>query len=275
VILVDLSQIAVACAFASEDVKTKGLNKNIITHMILTSLLNLKIKFGKDYGDIIICCDGESTWRHDVFPYYKSSRKKDRDDSYMDWDKLYSIIDDVKEDLKDHFPYKLLELNNCEADDVIAILSQNAVEETLIVSSDHDYFQLHGYDKISQYCPRKKQMINVDDAEKALATFCVKGDRGDGIPNIRSDSDTFTIKGKRQKTISAKMLESYLEEIPEDLQENWERNRQLIDFDCIPDNVKFAILEEFIKPANGNKKTLYNYFIQNNFKELLKEVNKF
>ena len=275
-ILVDISQIAIANIMMSPDISKNKLDENLIKHMILTSLMLLKSKFGKEYGSLVICCDGKRSWRKDAFEHYKATRKKDKDDSFIDWTTLYATIENFKRDLKAFFPYKVIQLDSAEADDVIAILAKNSqLEKSIIISSDKDFAQLQIYPSINQYCPRKKKLILIKDPKAALTDLVIRGDRGDGVPNIRSDSDTFVNKDKRQAPINEKFLAKCALGIPEELTENYRRNDMLINFANIPEKVESSIMLAFHEPANGSKQTMYNYFIKNQMKNLLLEIGKF
>jgi hypothetical protein len=274
-ILIDISQIAIANIMVSSSSLKNELNDNLIKHMIITSLLELKLKFGHEFGDMVICADGRQNWRKNIFPHYKAARHKEKDNNFIDWENLYKAIESFKLDLKINFPYKVIELHDAEADDIIAVLSKNAKEPTLIVSSDKDFKQLHQYKNVKQYCPRKKSMINVSNPSKELLELVIRGDVSDGVPNIRSDGDTFVDKAKRQLPMTVKHFENFMKEIPKELQENYERNDRLINFKNIPINIQQRILEEYNKPALGNKQKIYQYFMNNRMKNLLQNVGKF
>lgn len=277
-ILVDISQLIISSIMVTEGIKKNEIDENIVKHIMLTCIMSLKLKFGKDYGKIIICCDSKTSWRKNVFKYYKFSRKKERDNSFIDWDKLYETIAQLKKDLKINFPYKVIEVDLAEADDIIAVLCRNSCshkEKTIIISSDKDYKSLQKYSTIDQYCPRKKDFIKVKDPVSALRELVIRGDRADSIPNIRSDSDTFVKKGKRQGNMTKALFEEYMIKIPEELQENYNRNEQLINFDFIPDDICNSILEEFSKPIDGSRQSMYQYFVSNNMQQLLLEIGKF
>lgn len=274
-ILVDISGIAIANVFTTPELLEGGLNEKLIKEKILISLLGYKSKFFREYGDMVICCDGDNNWRKQLFKHYKANRKKDKE--FVDWDRLDEIVNSFESDLQGNFPYRIIKNDNAEADDIIGVLTENFYkdEKVLILSGDKDFFQLHNLKDVKQFCPRKKEFLKVEDAGLTLFQHIVRGDRGDGIPNIRSDSDTFVIKGKRQNTISGKMLESYYDDIPEELLENWIRNRNLISFEYIPKEISSDILKQFKKPAQGTKKKMFNYFAEHDMKEFLGKIERF
>ena len=118
-ILVDLNQIMIANLLQQLG-KSFKVDPNLIRHMILNSLRMYKVKFGDKYGDLVICCDDKHYWRRDLYPYYKIHRKKARDDSNLDWNAIFEVLNGVRDDLKEYFPYKVLHVEHAEADDLIA-----------------------------------------------------------------------------------------------------------------------------------------------------------
>src|SRR5210317_365140 len=152
-ILVDYNQVMLASLFASiGNHHNVDLDENLIRHMFLNSIRYNRKKFSKDYGEIVICVDQRDVWRRDYFPYYKANRKKSRDDSELDWGKLFDVIHKIREELSEFFPYKVIYVERCEADDIIAtIVHEHGMdlniggEKILILSGDKDFIQLHQY----------------------------------------------------------------------------------------------------------------------------------
>ena len=78
----DLSQVMIATLMVQLGNHTNAeLDENLLRHMILNSIRANKIKFGSDYGELVIAADARTTWRREMFPYYKANRKKNRDAS--------------------------------------------------------------------------------------------------------------------------------------------------------------------------------------------------
>ena len=279
-ILIDLSQIAISNLMMSPNIKTGDVDENLIKHMILNSIRTYKQKFGREYGEIVICCDSKHYWRRDIFPHYKAARKEGRKKSKFDWGEVFTAISNFKQDLKDYFPYKVVEFHGAEGDDVIAIISQNINEKTIIVGSDKDYGQLQKHDHIKQYSPTKKEFINVLNPDEFLQELVICGDKSDGIPNIKSDADTFVTE-KRQSPIRKNDLAKWVTLEPKmfcesrKMLENFERNKRLIDFTFIPDNIKNGIIHEFIQKPKGNKKLVLDYFMKNRMKMLIRDLDQF
>jgi hypothetical protein len=296
-ILVDYSQVALSAilTFQRELKGTESEVKNLIRHVTLSTIKSYKKKYGKEYGDLVICCDGRKYWRRDYFPHYKAGRKKARDASDLNWTLIFDTLSEMRNDLAKHFPYKVMHLERCEADDVIAALTKWAqenelvqeglVEESqkiLILSSDKDFKQLQLYPNVKQWSPMQKKYINATQREiiEYKIEHVVKGDAGDGIPNILSKDDVF-VTGERQKPMSAKRLKEFVENgfiacKNDDERRNWQRNINLVDFDHIPDDVRSEIVSTYIntKPI-GDKMAIMNYLIANKCRLLLDELEDF
>ena len=290
-ILIDYNQVAISNIFNfSVDLK-KGSDKdpsNIIRHCVLSSIKSYKAKYGQKYGEVVICCDGKNYWRKGVFPFYKDGRKRLREESDLDWGMIFSNLSTIREDLKKSFPYKVMHFEECEADDIIATLTMNTLElgkfePILIVSSDKDFKQLHniGAD-VKQWSPMQKKFISdtQDNIRKYKIEHIVKGDAGDGIPNILSTDDIF-VSGGRQGKISSKRLNEFFDTGRDacrtDMERrNWDRNVRLVSFDHIPDYIKERILDGYNSCIpSGNKSTILNYLIANRCKLLMQEIEDF
>ena len=106
-ILVDMSQISLASVMMHLNMnKTTKPDKNMVRHMILNSLRMYRSRFKEEYGELVLCFDSRHYWRSDHFPNYKASRKKGRESSNLDWDALFGCRNEIKQELKDYFPYK-------------------------------------------------------------------------------------------------------------------------------------------------------------------------
>ena len=296
-ILVDYSQVALSAilTFQRELKGTESEVKNLIRHVTLSTLKSYKKKYGKEYGELVICCDGRKYWRRDVFQYYKAGRKKARDASDLDWTLIFDTLSEMRDDISKHFPWKVIHIDRAEADDVIAVMAkwtqtngfvqQGLVEDpqkVLILSSDGDFIQLQKWANVSQYSPMQKKQIKATKKElyEKFITHVVKaGD--DGIPNILSPDDIFLQEGMRQKRISSQRLDDFLDKgfdacRNDEERRNWHRNLQLIDFEFIPEDVAQTIVDAYLnnKPT-GDKMSVMNYLIENRCRLLLDELDDF
>ena len=255
-------------------------NKEMIRHMVLNSLRGFNIKFKKEFGTMILCSDSSNPWRKDIYPLYKHNRKQSREDGPFDWSNIFNIISEIKQEIAQNFPYMVIDVENCEADDIIAILVKLQEEEKyLIVSGDKDFIQLHNYGNVKQWSPFLKKNIGEDvDPVKFLREQIIKGDRSDGVPNILSDDEIF-VRGDRQKPITKQKLEEWtnVENIPlgSETKKNYDRNRKLIDLSMIPKTIEENIINRFRSYKVPNRSLLLTYFIENKLKSMIENINDF
>ena len=289
-ILIDFSQICLVnlysklndtSAFYTDATSDRDKAKSIFRQLILSSLIQYNKMFRISYGDMVISCDGLSYWRRDVFPQYKSTRKKQREQAGIDWKFVFSCIDELIEDLRNNFPYKVVRVDSAESDDVIATLTKKFVsekEDVLIVSSDKDFVQLHS-PLVDQYSPQQRKFVIEMNPQKYLKEKIIKGDRGDGIPNILTDDNVFE-EGRKQNMISSKRLNEFLSHdltkyYDSDVKNRYMRNRMLIDFNYIPDVIRQSILDEYDKPVQGSIGKVFDYLIKHRYGLLVEDIKNF
>ena len=255
-----------------------NVEEGMLRHMILNSLRFNRNKFNENYGELVICCDGKNTWRRDVFPYYKRNRKESRAASGYDWSLIFEILNTIRAELTEHFPYKVVHLDRAEADDIIAVLARNWIDEkVLILSGDKDFMQLQKYENVSQYSPVQKKYLRVKNPQEFLFEHIARGDIGDGIPNCLSKDSTF-VSGDRQVPVTKKRLAEWME-AGEVNYKNGEvgftRNQRLIDFDYIPEDLAKDIVEEYIKAETPDRRGLFDYFVHNKLSKLMENIQEF
>ena len=278
-ILVDLNQVLLAGLMAQIANQKGKLDEHLIRHMVLNIIRNHIKNFKGEYGEVVLCCDNRKYWRKEFFPFYKANRKKNRDKSDLEWHLIFDMLAKFKQELKDNFPYKVIDVEGAEADDIIGTLAPRHCnhEKILILSSDGDFLQLQRYGNIKQYNPSQKKYIKSENPLLELKEKIIRGDKGDGIPNIFSPSDCF-VRDLRQKPITQKIIEKYLTETVEQYSEtdrvNYSRNATLIDLTNIPPEIKEKIINTYeeIKPAKGK---LLNYFIEHKLKNLMEVIEEF
>ena len=282
-ILLDFSNIIVGSIMVSHKIPdTERFGEDFIRHLVLNSIRSYRNKYKNKYGEIVICTDFHSSWRKEVFPFYKAHRKvareKQKTEKGMDWSALFDTISKIIVEIDTFFPYKVIRVPHAEGDDVIAVLSRAFKEKSLIVSSDKDFSQLYKYKWIRQFSPMKQKMLNGIDPIVYLKEHIIRGDKGDGIPNILSADDCI-VNGVRQKPISKKKVANWLGQDPHDfndeMKSGWIRNKILIDFDLIPKKITAAILEQYNSEKNYQQGQLMNYFIKNRLKYLMENMGDF
>ena len=254
-------------------------NEDMIRHMVINSLRGFNVKFKSKYGKMVLCSDAGDPWRRDIFPHYKYSRKKGREESSFDWDNIFNIITNIKNEIKENFPYVVMYEAKCEADDIIATLVKyyHQHEDIMIVSGDKDFIQLQQYKNVKQYAPIQKEFVGEGiDPKQYLIEQILKGDRSDGVPNILSEDDVF-VTGEKQKPMTKKRMEEYAhnENRTDFLNKNFRRNETLIDLTKIPKVYEDAIINSFREYKVNDRSKLLTYFIENKLKSLMENIGDF
>lgn len=281
-ILVDLNQVLLSGLMAQiSNQKGVKLDESLVRHMIL-NILRMHIRnFRKDYGDVVLCCDNRKYWRKEYFPFYKAGRKKTREKSDLDWHLIFDMLSKFKSELRENFPYKVIDVEGAEADDIIGTLVPIYAphQKILILSSDGDFLQLQNYgSNVKQYNPAQKKFVKSENPVEELKEKIIRGDKGDGIPNMFSPSDCF-VRDLRQKPITKGVLDKYLKEDANNYSEtdkaNYNRNATLIDLTFIPKEIKEKIINTYDETKPASRQKLLNYFIENKLKNLMDVIEEF
>ena len=277
-IFVDFNQVCISNIM--QDIKNNSdIEENLVRHMILSSLLMYKQKFGSEYGELVICCDSPKSWRKDVFPFYKANRKSYRENSDFDWKKIFLILNKIRDELRESFPYRVIEVDGAEADDIIGQFALNAKQPVLILSSDKDFIQLQSNPNVKQYSIIQKKYLNGVDPTAYLKEHIIKGDRGDGIPNILSDDDTF-VSQKRQNKLQKIKIESWIQMDPQEfcndrMYRNYCRNEQLVSLHKTPSDIIDKIVDLYKNYKDNGRSKLFNYFVKHKLKNLMEHIQEF
>ena len=277
-ILVDASSIFMSTIAVQID--TFDEQPELVRHMIFNIIRKFNVEFRDDFGEMVLCFDSKGNWRKDTFPQYKANRKKGREESKHDWKTIFELLDQTKQELKEYSPFRYVEIERCEADDIIGTICEKAStpEPILILSPDKDFVQLQRYPNVKQYSNIQKKWVEPEvDPLTDLSNKVLKGDTGDGVPNVLSDDDTL-VEGRRQGVMSKKKKELLLEN-PEGLgtsvARNIIRNRDMIDLTRTPDDLKNKIMEQFDTPAKGSIMRLMTLFTKNQMKLMLEALADF
>lgn len=249
--------------------------RKAIKAAFLERVRSINRKYRGEYGRLVICCESPNTpsWRKGYFQFYKAKRKAARDASQFDWTTIHSVMNEVRDDLGQFFNYPIMAVEGAEGDDVIATLARrflNAEKRVLIFSGDKDFNQLHRYEGIVQYSPITQKFLKSDKPNRDLKEKIIRGDDGDGVPNILSKDNIFLIEDEKQRSISKIKCNQWLEKEPlefcttEDMRRNWIRNRTLIDFDFIPEPLAVSIVTHYeaeLNKPSKEKSGLIDYFL--------------
>jgi hypothetical protein len=280
-ILIDYSQIAI-----SNIIVQKLNDENMIRHMILNSIRMYNKRYRNEYGQMVICADGMNTWRKDFYPFYKANRKKSRDESSMDWTEIFRILHLVRDEIRDYLPYKVIHMEGVEADDIIGTLTMQTQEfgmgePVMIISSDKDFIQLQKFNNVKQFSPIQKKLVTDPSPRMYLFNHVMRGDSGDGIPNVLSPDDTFVTE-RQQTPLRKTKIAEWLDQsdnlrnvMDEEIYRNYQRNKKLIDLTDIPEDVQQNIINNY----NGQTKTpnmkVLNYLITKRCTNLIEVVEEF
>jgi len=279
-ILIDANQIAISHLMVRHKIENE-INIDTVRRSIIRVLARIAKRFGDEYGKMVLCYDDKDYWRRQIFPYYKQNRKKERENSKYDWDKVFSVLNKIRDEVRSNFPYHVIQVQGAEADDVIASLVRMNLrskqpEPILILSADKDFIQLHRYPLVKQYDPIRNRWIENSDPVGFLQEHIIRGDRSDGIPNILTCDDAI-VTGKPQKKMSKEKISSLASMKPDEFTNfirlrNWKRNSELIDFSKIPTPVVERIISSYSrsKPSQSLK---LEYFIDNDIQDLIEEFS--
>lgn len=283
-ILLDYNQVCIANLMAQIGNHTNvQVEEGLLRHMVLNTIRALNNKFKGEYGELIICCDDKKVWRKEIFKYYKANRKKDREASELDWNHIFNTLSNIRSELRDYFPYRVIQVEGAEADDVIGTLTikhgqlLNIGEKILILSGDKDFGQLQVFGNVAQFDPVRKKAIKHEDPAKFTRELILGGDRGDGIPNILSPDDCF-VNGIRQKQLRMDKFQHITnprEQLQGEQLRNWIRNEELIDLTFIPQHIQDKVVEVYEHEAGKKRDKLFNYFIKFKLTSLMESINEF
>lgn len=283
-LIVDASNVFMANLFAHM-ADEHAFEESLLRHMVLTSLKGINKRFGKKYGIPILARDFGRSWRREIFPNYKANRDKTRSESSFDWKTIFKSFNVIHDEIRDYMPYPVVEATGAEADDVIGVLVRNKFqgEEVMIVSADKDMGQLHGPEVLQYDYIKKKDIEHQSDPENFLKEHIIRGDVGDGIPNVFSHENTLVTEGARQKPATVKKVSQVKAQwmdgtlATEDLAA-YDRvilNQRLIDLKFTPLSLQIDILASYANQQDKGRKKIYPYFVKRGLSTLLADIAQF
>ena len=280
-IIVDFNQVMISNLMMQIGNHTNiPIEEGLFRHMVINSLRSYKQKFGDEYGEMIIACDDKNYWRKQIFPFYKANRKKNREESELNWTNIFDIFNKIKQEIKDNLPYPVIQVDTAEADDIIASLVKhtNDAHKILILSGDKDFVQLQTQSNVKQYDPVRKKWITHDNPERFLVEHILKGDVGDGIPNVLSDDDTF-VADKRQKPLTQKKINKIYNDgavlLDSATDRNFMRNKHMVDLSMVPESIRTEVINKYLGEQGKDKSKLFNYFINYKLKNMMENIGDF
>lgn len=239
-------------------------------YIFLKSILNVITTF--EPTKLILVMDSKNTWRKEYYPEYKAQRKAARDNSKIDFNKFFPVMDAFYTDIIKLTPnITHIKVDRCEGDDIIGIAVKHYPDALIeIISTDKDLNQTLKYKRVKQYDPVKRAYTNSLNPMVDLEAKIITGDKGDNIP---------AIKPKCGPVTAAKILtENLLEELCKDpeIKANYDRNRLLIDLDMIPSDVVKAITDSLnsytLEKFQSSK--MFNFIIKHRLSSMLENVQE-
>jgi len=262
----------------TKEEREKAISKDIrvsfkdLYYDVLKQLRIYEDRFINEYGRVVLCCDAEHNWRQDEFKHYKEKRVDKKKEDNLDWDQIKEIFQQIKKELIEKTSYIVIEVDNLEGDDIIALTCKLSEKDpkVLIISLDKDLNQLVDDKRIFQFSPMKDDYLEKDYI--TLKELVLSGDTADGIPNIFSDDDHYVrINGDRARPVTKKIKESLkLSEssirnyfsTDSDLEKiilNYKRNKKLIDLTQIPKKYEQPYKEKLNIAFNLASKNIDNH----------------
>ena len=177
-------------------------------------------------------------------------------------------------------------MEGLEADDIIGALAINTQEfgknePVMIISSDKDFIQLQKYSNVKQFSPIQKKMVSDPNPRSYMFEHIMRGDKGDGIPNVLSP-DNAIMDDIRQSPMTKKKIE-YWAENADNLRDvmtseeyrNYQRNKTLIDLAEIPTELQNNVINTYENQKPAMKMRVLNYLIKKRCNHLIEVVEEF
>ena len=280
-IIIDFSNLVFSQVLDFERTTKEQPDMHVLRTLVIDRIKSHKLQL-RDYADeIVMAVDSRNYWRKRVFPYYKAKRAQARQESSFDWDAFFPMFDQFKQEIREFFPVTVVETDGAEADDIMAVLGLRYGPHRKVcnVTSDHDMLQLQILcPDLKQWSPWHKKFLTLKNSEYSLFEHIVKGDSGDGIPNILSPADSFVTKTRQKPIKSTKLLEWSVHGIsepdafcPDETALNrFMENREIIDLTRIPTDVVNGIIESYenyVKPSGK----MFTYLTANKLTKILKD----
>ena len=145
-------------------------------------------------GTIIVCADGGSSYRKEIYPEYKANRKErfaeQTEQEAKEFEMFMAEFSDTLTLIKKKYP--VFHFRGVEADDIAAYITQKIkYDECWLISSDRDWDLLIS-DTVSRFSTvtRKETTVHNWDEhydfeiEDYITFKCLTGDKGDNVPGV-------------------------------------------------------------------------------------------
>jgi len=145
-------------------------------------------------GTIIVCADGGSSYRKEIYPAYKANRKErfaeQTEQEAKEFEMFMAEFSDTLTLIRTKYP--VFHFKGVEADDIAAYITQNIkYDDCWLISSDRDWDLLIS-DTVSRFSTvtRKETTVHNWDEhydfeiEDYISFKCLTGDKGDNVPGV-------------------------------------------------------------------------------------------
>ena len=170
----------------------------------IVGFLNAIARVGQKVGPCeiyVVWESGGSAKKRGIFKEYKKNKKPQKMNRY--YDDIPDTISNKKDQIKilvqciNYTPVRQIYVQDCEADDAIGYMCKYKLKDKrkIILSSDHDYYQLLNSSTII-WSPTMKDFVTKKSMQKKYAVsaenFClaksISGDKSDNIPGVKGVS---------------------------------------------------------------------------------------
>lgn len=298
-LLFDFDNLAVRTLHGSKEVLAESSEPNYEYWKYVTFNSIYWMLFKERIHEVILAPDSQS-WRKIVYPLYKADRVKKREDSKVDWERFKEVKNEFLGEIKEFLPFKIIDINKAEGDDIIgALINSGLIKDGIIVSMDCDYQQLSNKCRI--YNPIMKKFVSTANTERFLVEASLTGQKKkDNIFNVLTPHDWPEWKkrpplGEKgiDRLFSTGTLDEFLdtkvkyefnngeekgtenyeefisELVPRDM---YNLNRKLIDFQYTPKVMVDKIVEKYTNyKISADPERFYEFFKRKSWNEVLEK----
>jgi len=234
-------------AYPEEPLEDPYQNEKFVEKFRKTFVENLqqiskKLKIHKTCNPILIVgkdCKRENIWRNQLFSQYKATRANGPEDGFMGGPFFQMVYEEQlfqQGGAKAFLKHPHLEADDCIAISVKYLLSKYPGCNIYIITSDRDYLQLNNPNVNIVNLAFKNIAENkssTGNAKNDLQIKIIMGDTSDNIPSVFPKCGPKTAQKcvEDEEYFKKKMANN-----PE-YYKQYELNRKLVDFDCIPHNL--------------------------------------
>jgi len=139
---------------------------------------------------------------------------------------------------------------------------------------------LQKWKNVVQFSPLKKRFVKIKEpAEDILREHIIRGDKGDGVPNILSEDNSF-VEGIRQRPIRKALVAEWKSTKPEEwvtgeMAAAYIRNKTMVDLSQTPEEIKEQIVFQYEKQLNKSAEDMYKYFTNFSLDRLIEVIDEF